>query len=225
MSADKIIQPGVEIFGILVQEPITTLTDIILAITCFYAYQKLRKTGLTIKTILYLKLYFGGMGIATFLGGVLGHGFLYLLGPEWKIPGWSFSMLSIMFIERSSIEYTKSVFKPVVFKTMLIFNILKLIILMFMAVRSLNFLYAGIQIVSGFGVIVFSCHLYSYILFKDKGSKYVLFSIGALCIAMFIFGYPIVLHTWFNHQDFSHILMTISTLLLLKGALKLERIK
>ncbi len=224
MLSAKIIQPDIELFGILVQEPVTTLTDVIVAIACFYAFWRLLKQGNKSKTILYLKLYFVLMGVATFLGGVLGHGFIYLLSPAWKIPGWFISMFAIMLIERSSIEYTKHIVKPILHKALLIINIIELALLMFLAARSLNFLYVEIHTVYGFLVVVFSCHLYVYSKTKDKGSKYFLYAIGILAIAMFIFNYPIVLHEWFNHHDFSHVFMTIGTLYLLKGALNLQKI-
>ena len=100
----NIFQPGIEIFGVLVQEPVTTFTDVLVALACFYAFWRLQKDRLVGKTIFYLKLYFIFMGVATLMGGILGHGFLYLFSEAWKIPGWFLSMFSIMLIERSSIE-------------------------------------------------------------------------------------------------------------------------
>jgi hypothetical protein len=44
-----------------------------------------------------------------------------------------------------------------------------------------------------------------------------------LIVAAFVFNYPVVIHTWFNHRDLAHILMAIGTLGFLKGAQTLQQ--
>ena len=58
-----------------IDEPVTVLTDLIVSAVCFFASFKLFKLSLKNKVHVYLKYYFLSMGIATFIGGVVGHGF------------------------------------------------------------------------------------------------------------------------------------------------------
>ncbi|MCU0369089.1 MAG: hypothetical protein MUF39_09695, partial [Cyclobacteriaceae bacterium] len=100
-------QPSISIYNIRIDEPINTLTDLIVSAVCFYAFFRLKKSGLTGRTQLYFRMYFLLLGIATLFGGIIGHGFLYVFSFAWKLPGWIVSMLSVAFIERSSIEHAK----------------------------------------------------------------------------------------------------------------------
>lgn len=52
------------------------------------------------------------MGIATMVGGVIGHGLLYAYSFAWKLPGWLTSMFSIALIERASIEQARKQISP-----------------------------------------------------------------------------------------------------------------
>ena len=81
-----LIQPSIEILGIRVDEPITTLTDLFVAAMCIYAFFKLNKIPVQNKMHTYLKVYFISMGIATTVGGIVGHGFLYLFDYNTALP-------------------------------------------------------------------------------------------------------------------------------------------
>ena len=112
-------QPSIEFFSIRIDEPITTLTDLFVSAMCFYAFYRLNKIPTRNKMHTYLKVYFMSMGIATTIGGIVGHGFLYLFDynaalpvSPWKLPGWITSMISIAMIERASIEYARKLIKP-----------------------------------------------------------------------------------------------------------------
>jgi uncharacterized membrane protein len=101
-------QPSLYPFGIRIDEPMATITDVLVAFVCFYAYYQLTRKRLPGNSQLYLRYYFLLMGIATFLGGVIGHGFLYALSFPWKLPGWIIGIVSVALIERSSISHAKS---------------------------------------------------------------------------------------------------------------------
>ncbi|PCJ79730.1 MAG: hypothetical protein COA57_15440 [Flavobacteriales bacterium] len=224
MDVTQISQPDMIIFGIRVMEPVTTVTDIMVATACFYAFWRLRKENLQGNTFLYLKWYFVTMGIATCIGGLIGHGFLYAFNEHWKLLGWFISMVSIMLIERSAIEHAKRLIHPTLGKVFLIINLIELLTLMTITAYTIHFRYVEFHTVYGFLVVVFSFHLFVYLKTKDIGSRYVLYTIAILSVAMFIFNYPVVVHEYFNHRDFAHVLMTISTLVFLHGALRLGKV-
>jgi hypothetical protein len=213
------LQPDVFIYGFRIQEPITTLTDVMISVASFYGYYRLQKAGKNDNVNRFLKLYFLFMGVATTLAGVLGHGLLYMVGLPWKIPGWFLSMIAIMLIERSSIEHAKELISSRLGKFFLKANLWELLILMGLTAYSLNFLF--VEIHSAYGVLgtVFFFHLYAYRKTKDIGSKYMLWGVAVLVVATFVFNYPVVINKWFNHSDFAHVLMTITTILFMYGGL------
>ena len=97
-------QPSVDVFGLEIGEPVTSLTALMISGICLYAFIKLSKIPSTNKALLYLRNYFFLMSAATALGGIIGHALLIHLSFEWKLIGWVTSMVSIMYIERAAIE-------------------------------------------------------------------------------------------------------------------------
>lgn len=223
MDVTKISQPDIEVLGIRIMEPVTAITDIIVAITCFYAYWKLTKENKPGKSSLYMRWYFFTMGLATFFGGMIGHGFLYLFNDYWKLLGWYTSMISVALIERSAIEYAKPYIKKNIGRFFLIVNIVELVTLMTITTITLHFRIVEFHCVYGLMFVVLSFHLFTYLKTKDVGSKTIIYAVGVLIVAAFVFNYPVVIHTWFNHRDLAHILMAIGTLGFLKGAQTLQQ--
>lgn len=224
MDPTQINQPDIHLFGIRILEPVTSLTDIIVAIVCFYAYWQLKTDLNTSKTIIFMKWYFFTMGLATFLGGMIGHGFLYAFNEHWKLVGWYISMISIALIERSAIQYARPFINPKLGSAFLVLNIVELIVLMALTTYTLHFRIVEFHCVYGLMIVVFSFHLYTYIKTKDRGSKWMLYAVGILVIAAFVFNLPVVPHIWFNHRDLAHILMAIGSAMFLKAARNLEQV-
>src|SRR6056297_2947849 len=115
-------QPSIELWGVLINEPVTVLTDLLVSAVCIYAFVKIIQLPHRGKLKAYLLWYFFLMALATMFGGIIGHAFLWHFdaswdNPEWvnsiiskiaflemnepayvwKLPGWIISMLSIMF--------------------------------------------------------------------------------------------------------------------------------
>ncbi|MBL4658269.1 MAG: hypothetical protein JKX73_09735 [Flavobacteriales bacterium] len=223
MDVTLITQPDMEIFGIRVMEPVTSVTDILVAVVCFYAYWRLKKANVATRSAKYMQIYFLTMGFATFFGGMIGHAFLYAVNEYWKLLGWYISMISVAVIERSAIQYARRLIKPALGRAFMIINIVELLTFMIITAVTLHFRFVQVHAAYGFLVVVFSFHLFTYWKTKDEGSKMFLRSISVLFVAAFIFNYPVVLHEWFNHRDFAHILMAIGTYLFMLGTLKFEQ--
>lgn len=204
------IQPDIFIGNLRLQEPVTTATDLILGIYCLYTAFALNKASKSGQAYRFLIIHLLLLGIAVIIGGTLGHGFQYLFSPAWKIPGWYISMIAVMFMERSSIEYIKNEVSHKLHKALLIINLVELIVIMIIASITLDFFWVEFHSVYGLLIVVFPCHLYNYSKTKDPASKQMLFGIAILILAIFVFNYPIILSIWFTNYDFAHILMFIS---------------
>lgn len=232
------------IAGLRIDEPMTVLTDLIVSAVCFFGYYKLTKFPIKNKVHLYLKYYFLSMGIATFIGGVVGHGFLYLFNAEWhmssefasfaqgivgekrmhltanpwKLPGWLTSMFSVMLVERASIEYARKIIKPKVATFFAWFNIFELLFFIVVTFSTLNFFFVEVHTFYGFMVIVLSFNSIIYYRTRSKGSRAFLIAVAFAAIAALFFMNQWSLHKWFNYFDISHTFMALSAYMFYRGS-------
>jgi hypothetical protein len=220
-------QPSVEIFGIRMDEPVTTITDLIVAAVCFYAFYRLHKIPTRNKMHRYLKVYFFSMGLATTIGGIVGHGFLYLFSyseglpvSPWKLPGWLTSMISIAMIERASIEYARKLIRPTVGRFFAWLNIIELTTFVIITFTTLDFFFVEVHSAYGLLIVVSSFNGYVYYRTKNEASKYFLIAVAISAVSALIFMNEWAPHKWFNHFDVSHCLMATSAWLFYKGAMK-----
>ena len=219
MAFEKII---IEIAGIVIYEPMASLTDLFVSFAAFYAYFIMLKEKRKGKMHFYFKYHFLTMGLATLFGGLFGHAFLYAVGIEWKLPGWLISMISISLLERAFIAYTvQHVSERAKFSIKLINN-LELVFFMAITIYTLDFKF--VELHSGFGILaeVLPLQLYMWYKTRDKASKWVFVMITLSIISALFFMFEIIIHPWFNHLAVSHILMTIGVLYMLKGARNLN---
>ena len=214
-------QPSISLFGLRVDEPVNMLTDLIVAAVCLTAFHKLKKRKPGGKTQLYFRLYFLLMGLATFFGGIIGHGFLYAFSFAWKLPGWILSMFSIALIERSSIEHARPLVDPRIGKSFLLLNILELATVMAITIYTLDFQW--VEFHSGYGLlaVVLSFHGFVYLKTRDRGSLCIVAGGGIASIAALVFMNEASPHIWFNHIDLSHVLMAVAAQVFYAGAIRL----
>jgi len=208
--------------GIRVDEPIVTLTDLIVSFLCLYFFYRIQKSGKKEKVFLYFKIYFLNMGIATLLGGLIGHAFLYNFSLYWKLPGWIMSMISIMFVERAAIEHTRIWLKESIIKVFRVINILEFLIFLTLTITTLNFFF--VEFHSGYGLmfIVLSLEGFLFLKTKNLASKYMLIGVGFAAIAALFFMTKTSPHQWFNYLSISHILMAVAATFFYIGTTKID---
>ncbi len=199
-----------------------TLTDVIVALICFYAYSILRKKSEKNKAVSFFKLYFLFMGFGMLTAGIIGHGFQYIFGYNWKLLGWLTSIIGLIFFERSSIEYNKNILNPKFYNVLLKFNILELIAVLSLTIFFLNFKVVQIHAAWGLLIIVLGFHIHVLVKTADRAGIQILIGVILLISTVFIFNIPITPHTWFNHIDLAHTIMAIASIFFLRGALKLK---
>lgn len=197
--------PYVKIFGITLLEPATVITDLIITAVCFYAIYKLRGPQYFHPVYRFFKLFLLLMGIATAIGGILGHGFFYLYDMNSKIPGWYFSMVSVAMFERAAIMHAKPLLRPKVGSFFAIVNIVELLTFMTITVIVVKFIFVEIHALYGLFIIVFFFELFVYLKAKDKGSLYIFLGTGLAGAAAISHALRISINEWFNHNDISHL--------------------
>lgn len=199
------------------------VTDLLVTAVCLYSYYQLTKRKLPGQAQLFFRYYFLLIGISTFFGGVIGHGFLYALRFEWKLPGWIISMISVALIERSSISHARPFIIPSIGIIFLAINILELLCAISITLYTLDFFWVEAHAAYGLLVVVASFHGYVYLKSRDKGSLLILSGVAITACASIIFMNEISIHKWFNHIDISHVLLSVASYIFYKGALHLQQ--
>jgi len=222
-KVSEIIQPGIDIFGFHLMEPVTVITDLLVAGVCFYAWHQIKKINQKTQAQLYTQIFMLLMGTAATFGAIFGHGLIHIVHPLCKIPGWYFSMFSIAFIERAAIAQASLTMPKKVTNFFLKLNIVELIALCIITIITIDFKYVEIHSAYGFLVVVLLFHAYNFRKTKNRGSRLMLLNTILLLIAVFIFNYPVVLHTFFNHRDLAHIFMACSVYLIYRATLISEK--
>jgi len=163
--------PSIEVLGIRVDEPVTMITDVLVAVVCFYAYARLMQVKKRDRLHFLYRYFFLLMGIATFLGGIVGHSFNYALSIYWKVPGWYLSMFAIAFAERASILYASQLIKPASARFFTWLNIAELLFFLVISVLTMNFYFVVGH--SAYGLLVVIAGFQGYIYYKTRhiGSK------------------------------------------------------
>ncbi len=211
-------QPPVYFFNIKIGEPVTAITALMVSAVCFYAFIKLTKIPVHNKVHLYLRFYFLSMGIATAIGGLIGHAFLYALSFPWKLPGWITSMFAIMLVERASIEYARPLIHPRLGKIFGWVNLIELAIFVIVTMSTLNFFFVELHAAYGLLVVVSSFNIYIYWKMRTKGSRLFLIAVAFSGISALIYMNEWDISKWFDHSDISHILLVISASFFYLGA-------
>lgn len=213
---------SIQIFGLRVDEPIVTLTDLLVSFLCFYFYYRIQKSGKKEKVFLYFKIYFLNMGIATLFGGLIGHAFLYNFSFYWKLPGWIMSMISIMFVERAAIEHTRIWLSESIIKVFRVINILEFLTFLTLTITTLNFFF--VEFHSGYGLmfVVLSLEGFLFVKTKNKASKLMLVGVGFAALAALFFMNKISPHQWFNYLSISHVLMAVAATFFYAGTKKID---
>lgn len=208
--------------GIRIDEPIVTITDLLVSVLCFIFAWKLHKSGKKGKVFLYFKIYFFVMAIATALGGLIGHAFLYHFSFYWKLPGWITSMISIMFVERAAIEHTRIRLTESIVKAFRIVNILEFLTFLTLTIITLNFFF--VEFHSGYGLmfVVLSLEGYLFLKTKNEASKNILIGVAFAAVAALFFMNKISPHQWFNYLSISHVLMAVAAYFFYRGAIRID---
>jgi glycosidase len=215
-------QPSVEWFGVTIMEPMVTFTDLWISAVSVFALLRLRKLGLKGAVYRYMVWYFLLMGIATFLGGLLGHAFQHVVGIQWKLAGWLISMLSVSAIERATIFYVKPLISHRLARFLEMANLLELLVFMVITFATLDFFYVKVHSAYGLAVIVLPLHTLAWWKTRNPGSRIIALSVCFASIAAVTYTTRIGFHTWFNHLDVSHTVMAISLYFFYRGTRKLR---
>lgn len=206
------------IYGIRLDEPVTTVTDLIISAVCFYFFFRLSRIAQKQALHQYLLFYFLSIGIATGTGGIINHGLLYMFASGWRLPCLLASLASIALIERASIEHARKHISPKPCRLLSMLNIVGLLTFMILTLITMNFLMVGLYYAYGILIVVGMLNIFVYSKTRDPGSRQFLIAVGFSTLTALVFLNEWNLHRWFNYLAVSHILMTIAAVFFYRGA-------
>jgi hypothetical protein len=219
----KFLQPSVEILNIRIDEPITLLTDLLLAVICFYAFLKIRNWEQNWRVNSYFSLYFLVLGMAALTGGFLGHAFQYRLAEGWKLVSWTLTLVSVGIMVHALLAVSRPPLKKRITGMISALNALICLLAFFLTMRSMDF--TPVKYYSVFGLVILAGSI-SYYLYQRTGNRGVLKLMGGVGIGFLtaiIYSLEWGFSQWFDHRDVSHIILCFSVYVVYKGVIRIMK--
>lgn len=217
-NEDPTLNPTLLIANFEFREPITTLTDFLTALVCFYAYYKLSKQKeCNHPSFVNYKYYFLLFAIGMTSAAWFGHGLQSYVGFNWKIIGWVMSASALLVMEFGSIKELKNIITN---KLLYIFYgifIIQYIAMVSLMIITKDFSYPQINSTISLVLFVLPIHIIAHIKTKKTGHMYIYGAIIYGAIPGLIYNNQIGFSKWLNHHDISHILMSIFMFIVYMG--------
>ena len=205
-------QPSIYFSGFTLHEPVTSITNLLLSLFCLAMYFKVGKSHAK-----YWPLFFASLSFATFFGA-LGHGLYLDKNNILQLICRIFGIVSVLCASVASIYYLRNR------KMKLFLN--SFAVIQFFTALILIILFNTFTIVKwngviGMGLIVAGINFY---LTKkgDNGSIYIFAGVIINAIAGIFHSLNISFSKWFNHNDFSHVIILIGFYCMAIGAVRLQ---
>ncbi len=189
-----------EWMGLRLLEPMSLIMNWLISLQCLIYFFRLPKNSSPF--IYWWRGFFLFFGISTIFGG-LGHLLFNYFDIYGKIPCWTIGIVGGYCAARGVL----SCFKPgIVERRLLFFLVLKCVVLWFLGIMTLKFLFISLD--ASISYLVF-CGFVGFFLYREGivPLKYTVIGVLILLPSVFIFGFEINIHPWFNKDDFSHVLM------------------
>ncbi|MDX2286805.1 MAG: hypothetical protein NW241_21750 [Bacteroidia bacterium] len=210
----------IDLMGVRVLEPVTSLTDLITATVSYYAFFRLRQLRRPEPVHHYFKAYFLLMGISMTFAGLIGHAFLYLVDESWKAIGWTFSALSIAMLGWGAALALRPVLGERWITGIRIWLILQFLIFMASILNPDTRSFDNVKINSAVGMvgIVLPLTWYAWRRSPLRGRWIKMAGIVLGLLPSITYNLEISLHKWFNYHDISHVLMATCMYVIYLGA-------
>jgi hypothetical protein len=205
--------------GIIILEPMTAATDLLLAVFCIYFYNRLRLPKPSEPLLKFWRLFFLIMGIST-LFGTMAHGLRHYMSDDVFKFAWMgmnlSSVLSSYFLLLATIEMMRGDNEELLRRLQLIALIVTLLITG--ATLALNE-FSLIKIYAGFVVLLAVYRNYATFKQGVKGTGLIAFGFGLSMLSILVHTAKFSLHEYFNFKDLSHIIILVSLYFIFMGAM------
>lgn len=209
MNDASILNPSIFFGSFELREPVTSVTDFLLALVAFYGFtviSKMRSDNWPAQP--FYRAYFLMFAIGMTCAGWIGHGLQAYLSMEWKMIGWIFSLTGQACLAIATITDARELLGERFFKmTRGLIVGLFVIFLIWLAGPWRSF--SVTQAANGTFAVAMVLPLQAFIYLKTQ-SKAHLIVVSAICFGLLpgiVFNQQISLNRWFNYHDISHVLL------------------
>jgi hypothetical protein len=211
-------QPDVFIGGWRVGEPMITLTSVLVASFCLFAWLRLGRCAESGDASRLFRLFFLLMGLSTLIGGIVGHAFMHSLPQVCKTPGWGLGMLAVSAFEQVSILRARAFFSEKAVRALTALNIAQLTVALLVVYATLWF--PAVEIHSAFGLLLVVAPLETRLLLRNRDavSRNILTGILMLVGGVAVHILKISACTWFCYFDIAHLFMCAAIWKFMKAA-------
>ena len=205
----------ITLFGFKLFEPVTILTNSIIAIYCLFVFSRTQKFDHQISR--HWGIFFLLMAVSSLLAS-LTHGIHAQLGDAFLKTSWflinSVSLIGIYFFYRATFIYS-NLNKE---NTTQLFNYAAFVWMISLLVATYflnNFLLIKIHA----GIVLFYSLIVHFITFRNNhaGSGYIVIGILISFSSIIVHSLKFSLGEWFNYKDISHVIVLTSMVFLFKG--------
>jgi hypothetical protein len=211
--------PTIYIGELRIDEPITTLTDVVFCIVCFFAFFKTKYLAQN-KAIYFYRWFFLLTGVSTLVAAIIGHAFLYYFGKDAKIYGWVLGIFGVSFAQFAALFHTRQSINRTFFNLLMIVCSLEIVLSFVLVFMVWSFVI--IELHTAFSLVMIVTIL-EYIHYKKTTSQlslYMMYGVGVAILAVLCHLLKIAFSIWFNHIDLSHLFMALSMYLMYKAIKK-----
>ncbi len=201
----------IELFGLILSEPVTAFGNLLLAAACFYAFRQIRQVANTYGTVAW-SYFFLTLGASTFIG-IFSHLFSSYEVQWLKLFGWVFGGLTAYFAQSASIEQITKKRTGTGMLLVKIQLVLFFIALIWFRVFDVVLVTTVVSLLT-----VLILQTYGYLGKVVLGSQLIIFGfiisvLTAVGRLMNLSIHPV----WFNHHDVAHLLMIVACFVILAG--------
>lgn len=208
--------PTIFIGDLRIDEPVTTGTDIIVAIIGIIAFMGLRGAG-SPKHVAWFRWFFLVTAVSTLVSSLIGHAFVYHFGIEARIYGWMIGVLSASCAQFAATYHAQAYVKPKTFRGLMIFNIVET--LAACVVTPIVNQFIVVEIHSAIAMLFILVPMEGFIFSRTRSvlSRNMLIGVGFCICAVLCHVLKLAISPWFNHLDISHVFMAAGMLSMYLG--------
>ncbi|MFT5156281.1 MAG: hypothetical protein ACI9NN_000314 [Bacteroidia bacterium] len=210
---DNILNPTVFLGDFEWREPVTTLTDFLVALVCWFAVYSFVKAPKNQRVRPYHTIfifYFLSFAIGMTSAAWFGHGLQAYVSPRFKIIGWCFGATGLMLLQQGSFYLVEGCVQRAWMRSAIrAAFVVQWFTFLVLAIHPSTSQFMVAQINSTLAIIgtILPMHLINYRTNNDARSRLVLGAIAFSLIPGVVYSQQLSFGRWCNYHDISHILM------------------
>lgn len=217
------MQQDLHLAGLIISEPTTFLTNLLLAVTGIYLGSRFlsgRHAGP--EFIRQYGLFLMLTGISALWGGVFSHGLKVYFAVEYSIPGWITAFVAAYYMAGGAISHLQycnlaPFDNDIVVRRIKMVNLLILLSAIIFIFIKPHFMVVAVNAAIVLVAAGLFCEWIAYKNTGDKGSFLFLVAVTISILTILLFLFKINAEPWFNTNDLSHLVMIGCMFIFAKG--------